>query len=142
MPKSKIAKSLEREGGRDSLFLHMLASDKIEIPDDAMAYFREHPDEVDEVTAATRVHRFFLWAGLGLGMLAVAISKILSLLPLEDYVGRGFEEFLVDIVFEGGVALIGAAITAYFMGILLNNQQERAKAFRKEIRRRLREETP
>ena len=105
-----------------------------------MDYFRRYPEEVDEVTAASRIHKLFLWAGLGFGLLAVAVSKVMSILPLEDYIGLGLEGFLVDIVFEGGVALIGAALTAYFLGVLLNTQQERAKLFRKEIRRRLRED--
>ena len=129
-----------READRESLFLEILTSSKVEVSDEAMAYFRKHPDEVDEVTAATRVHRFFLWAGIGVGMIAVALSKLIALLPLEDYLGTGGEEFVVDIGFEGGVALIGEALTAYFMGVLLNKQQERAVAFRKEIRRRLAEE--
>ena len=46
-------------------------------------------------------------------------------------------EFAVDIVFEVGVALIGAAVTAYLLGILLNQQQDRAAAWRSEIRRRI-----
>lgn len=140
MPKSDERESREREADRDNLFFELLTSDKIEVSDEAMAYFRQHPEEVDEITAATRVHKFFLWAGVGIGMAAVAVSKILSRLPLEDYIGAGLEDFLVDIVFEGGVALIGAALTAYFLGVLLNKQQERAKSFRKEIRRKLREE--
>ena len=142
MPNSKSTQNFERNARRDSLFLRMLTAEKIEISDEAMAYFRKYPEEVDEVTASTRVHKFFLWAGMSLGILAVAASKILSALPLERYLGPGIEAFFVDIVFEGGVALIGAALTAYFMGILLNAQQERAKAFRKEIRRQLREDTP
>jgi hypothetical protein len=35
------------------------------------------------------------------------------------------------------VALIGAAVTAYLLGILLNRQQENAAAWRSEIRRRI-----
>ena len=142
MPNSKSTQNFEREARRDSLFLRMLTAEKIEISDQAMAYFRKYPEEVDEVTASTRVHKFFLWVGMSLGILTVAVSKVLSGLPLERYLGPGIEAFLVDIVFEGGVALIGAALTAYFMGILLNSQQERAKAFRKEIRRQLREDMP
>lgn len=138
----KQSKNKDREADREALFFEILTSGKIEVSDDALAYFRKHPEEVDEVTAATRVHMFFLWVGLGVGVLAVAMSKILSQLPLEDYIGTSFEEFLVDLVFEGGVALIGAALTAYFLGVLLNRQQERAKAFRKEIRRKLREAAP
>ncbi|MDX8347524.1 hypothetical protein SLH49_05945 [Cognatiyoonia sp. IB215446] len=131
-----------READREALFFEILTSNKITVSDEALAYFRKHPEEVDEVTAATRVHMFFLWVGLGVGIVAVAMSKLLSALPLEDYIGGGFEEFLVELVFEGGVALIGAALTAYFLGVLLNRQQERAKAFRKEIRRKLREDAP
>jgi len=131
-----------READREALFFEILTSNKITVSDEALTYFRKHPEEVDEVTAATRVHMFFLWVGLGVGIVAVAVSKLLSALPLEDYIGPGFEEFLVELVFEGGVALIGAALTAYFLGVLLNRQQERAKAFRKEIRRKLREDTP
>ena len=38
---------------------------------------------------------------------------------------------------EIGVALIGAAVTAYILGILLNQQQDNAAAWRSEIRRRI-----
>jgi hypothetical protein len=42
--------------------------------------------------------------------------------------------YVVDIVFEAGAALIGAGITAYFMGVLLNNQQAKTKRWRKRLR--------
>lgn len=141
MPESQSKKHPEPRRDRDSLFLRMLAAENVEIPDETMAYFRKHPEEIDEVTAPTRVHMFFLKVGIGIGLLAVAASKGIAALPLERYLGAGVETFIVEIVFEGGIALIGAALTAYFMGVLLNAQQERARAFRKEIRRRLREET-
>ncbi|WP_068114762.1 hypothetical protein [Tropicimonas marinistellae] len=140
MPKRDGKIGLDREVDRESLFLQMLASERVEVSDQAMAYFREHPEEIDEVTANTRVHRFFLWVGMVLGILAVAASRLLSWLPFENLVGQGVESFISEIVFEGGVALMGAALTAYFMGVLLNAQQKRAAAFRREIRRRLRED--
>lgn len=140
MPKTSEPEITKRAGDRDNLIFEILTSDKVEISDETLAYFRLHPEDIDDVTDTTRVHRFFLWAGVSVGLIAVAVSKLLSRLPLETYIGSGFEEFLVDIVFEGGVALIGAALTAYFLGILLNAQQKRAKSFRKELRRRLREE--
>lgn len=141
MRKTKGKHDIGRKSDRDSLFLRMLAAEKIEISDEAMAYFRKYPDEVDEVTAPTRVHMFFLWVGIGIGMLAVALSKIVAALPFDHYLGESVETFVVEIIFESGIALIGAALTAYFLGVLLNAQQERARAFRKEIRRRLRKET-
>ena len=50
---------------------------------------------------------------------------------------ESFGEFTIDIVFESGVALIGAAVTAYILGILLNQQQENAAKWRAEIRRKI-----
>ena len=52
---------------------------------------------------------------------------------------EGYRAFVIDIVFEVGVALIGAAVTAYILGILLDQQQENAAKWRAEIRRRLAE---
>ena len=37
------------------------------------------------------------------------------------------------------MALIGAAVTAYILGILLNQQQDNAATWRSEIRRRIAE---
>ena len=105
--------------------------------DEDLAYFRDHPDEIDEVTAPVNVHKLFLWAGALLGIALVAASKMLGYGPLLDAVSAGVSEFVIDIVFEIGVALIGAAVTAYLLGILLNRQQEHAADWRAEIRQRL-----
>jgi hypothetical protein len=50
---------------------------------------------------------------------------------------ESFSDFTIDIIFEIGVALIGAAVTAYILGILLNKQQENAAKWRAEIRSRI-----
>jgi hypothetical protein len=50
---------------------------------------------------------------------------------------EALREFAVDVVFEIGVALIGAAVTAYILGILLNQQQENASLWRAEIRKKI-----
>ena len=52
---------------------------------------------------------------------------------------RRFPQHLAQVlaIFEVGVALIGAAVTAYILGILLNQQQDNAAAWRSEIRRRI-----
>ena len=52
---------------------------------------------------------------------------------------EAFGEFTIDIVFEIGVALIGAAVTAYILGILLNKQQENATRWRAEVRQKIKE---
>ncbi|MEM6850324.1 MAG: hypothetical protein AAF527_01295 [Pseudomonadota bacterium] len=52
----------------------------------------------------------------------------------------GLVEFVTDIVFEVGVALIGASIVTFMMGIVMNRQQKNALKWRDEIRRKIAEE--
>ena len=123
---------------RDRIFLKLyLKSSPGEVTDEELAYFREHPDQIDEVTAPVNVHKLFLWAGTVLGIICVAVSKVLKFQPLISGLSEGIREFVVDIVFETGVALIGAAVTAYILGILLDRQQENAAKWRVEIRKKI-----
>ena len=125
---------------RDRIFLKLyLKSSPGEVTDEELSYFREHPDQIDEVTAPVNVHKLFLWAGTVLGIICVAVSKVLKFQPLISGLSEGIREFTVDIVFETGVALIGAAVTAYILGILLDRQQENAAKWRVEIRKKISE---
>ena len=112
-------------------------SSPAELTDEDVAYFRDNPDLIDEVTAPVNIHKYFLWIGSLLGVLLVALSKVLKFNPILPELSEGFREFGVDIIFEIGVALIGAAVTAYILGILLNKQQDNAAEWRSEIRRRI-----
>jgi len=123
---------------RDVLFLKLfLKSSARDVTDEEVAFFREHPNQIDEVTAPVNIHKLFLWIGALLGIVFVGISKALDYSEILASMHEGVREFVVDIVFEVGVALIGAAATAYILGILLNRQQENAAEWRAEIRRRI-----
>jgi uncharacterized membrane protein YedE/YeeE len=123
---------------RDVLFLKLFfKTSPKDVTDEEVAYFREHPDEIDEITAPLHIHKLFLWLGLLLGTVLVGISKALNYSVILAVLRQGAREFVVDIVFEVGVALIGAALTAYILGIVLNKQQENAAGWRAEIRRRI-----
>ena len=101
---------------RDRMFIKLFfKSSPTEMTEEEVTYFRDHPELIDEVTAPVNVHKLFLWGGALLGTLFVGLSK----------------------VFEIGVALIGAAVTAYILGILLNQQQKNAAHWRAEIRGRI-----
>ena len=122
---------------RDRMFLKLfLKSAPDQVTDEEVAYFREHPEQIDQVTAPVNVHKLFLWAGALFGAGLVGVSKLIKFAGLV-VLSEGYHEFVVDIVFESGVALIGAAVTAYLLGILLNQQQDNAAAWRSEIRRRI-----
>ncbi len=124
---------------RDRILIKLLLKDRVEATPEEVAYFRKHPDEIDEITAPVTVHKLFLLFGTLLGVFLVWLSKIVNFSTIFRTLPDHVEEFLVDIVFEVGVALIGAAVTAYLLGILLNTQQKNAKRWRQEIRRRIRE---
>ena len=108
-----------------------------EVTEDEVEYFRDHPDELEEVAAPVSVHIVFLWLGTLLGLVLVGVSKLLNYSGVLDSLGTGGAEFVVDVVFEVGVALIGAAVTAYLLGILLNQQQRNVSTWRAEVRRRI-----
>ena len=108
-----------------------------DVTDDEVEYFRDHPDELEEMAAPVSVHLVFLWFGMALGLVLVGVSKLLKFSGVLDAVGDGGAEFLIDVVFEIGVALIGAAVTAYLLGILLNQQQRDVSTWRAEVRRRI-----
>ena len=129
----------KEKADRDRILIKLLLKDKVDATPEEVAYFRKHPDEIDEITAPVNVHKLFLLLGSLLGILLVWLSKILNFSTIFRKLPDHVEEFLVDIVFEIGVALIGAAVTAYLLGILLNTQQKNAKDWRQQVRRRIRE---
>ena len=125
---------------RDRIFLKLFLNAKAgDVSDEEVRYFREHPDQIDKLTAPVNVHLIFLWAGGLLGAACVAVSKLLKFSSALDFMSESFGEFTIDIVFEIGVALIGAAVTAYILGILLNKQQENATRWRAEVRQKIKE---
>ena len=122
---------------RDRMFLKFFFKSAPEVTDAEVDYFRDHPDQIENWTAPVSVHKTFLWGGALLGTAFVALSKVLKSFQLVAFMSEGLREFVIDIVFESGVALIGAAVTAYLLGILLNQQQENADQWRAEMRRRI-----
>lgn len=129
----------EKNEQRDRVFFKLfMKSATGGVTDEEVAYFRDHPDEIDEVTAPVAVHKLFLWVGALLGTLLVGVAKVIKFSQFAMF-SEGVSEFVIDMVFETGVALIGAAVTAYILGILLNQQQDNAANWRVEVRRRISE---
>ena len=66
----------EKNEQRDRVFFKLfLKSATSDVSNEEVAYFRDHPDEIDEVTAPVAVHKLFLWAGALLGTLLSAWPK-------------------------------------------------------------------
>ena len=123
---------------RDLIFLKLFLKAKAgEVSDEEVSYFRDHPEQIDELSAPVNIHLRFLWIGGLLGTGCVAISKWLKFSSVIDFMSESLAEFSVEIVFEIGVARIGAAVTAYILGVLLDNQQKNAAKWRAEIRTKI-----
>lgn len=124
---------------QDKLFIKLLFKSTSEVTDEEIEYYRKYPDQIDQVTAPLNIHKIFLWAGALLGVVVVAVAKFLKFSGSLDFLSEGVLKFVIDIIYETGIALIGAAVTAYMLGVLLNKQQENATKWREEIRRRIKE---
>ncbi|MDH2497926.1 hypothetical protein R4579_16950 [Acinetobacter baumannii] len=124
---------------QDTLFIKLLFKSSAKVTEDEIEYYRKYPDQIDQVTAPINIHKIFLWTGALLGIVIVAIAKFLKFSGNLDFLSEGILEFVIDIIYESGIALIGAAVTAYMLGVLLNKQQENAVKWREEIRKRIEE---
>ncbi|MBO1279485.1 hypothetical protein [Acinetobacter nosocomialis] len=124
---------------QDKLFIKLLFKSSSEVTEDEVEYYRKYPDQIDQVTAPINIHKVFLWTGAFLGIVVVTIAKFLKFSGTLDFLSEGVLEFVIDIIYETGIALIGAAVTAYVLGVLLNKQQENATKWREEIRRKINE---
>ncbi|RSN82888.1 hypothetical protein SB581_04890 [Acinetobacter baumannii] len=124
---------------QDTLFIKLLFKSSSKVTNEEVEYYRKYPDQIDQVTAPINIHKIFLWTGALLGILVVAIAKFLKFSGMLAFLSEGVLEFVIDIIYESGIALIGAAVTAYMLGVLLNKQQENALKWREEIRKRIQE---
>ncbi|MFW2075867.1 hypothetical protein ACG9Y7_20930 [Acinetobacter gerneri] len=124
---------------QDTLFVKLLFKSSPEVTNDEVDYYRKYPDQIDQVTAPINIHKIFLWTGALLGIAVVAVAKFFKFSGTLDFLSESILEFVLDIIYESGIALIGAAITAYILGVLLNKQQENALKWKKEIRRKIKE---
>jgi hypothetical protein len=122
---------------QDTLFIKLLFKSSSKVTKEEIEYYRKYPDQIDQVTAPINIHKIFLWTGALLGILVVAIAKFLKFSGMLAFLSEGVLEFVIDIIYESGIALIGAAVTAYMLGVLLNKQQENALKWREEIRKRI-----
>ncbi|MEM1362443.1 MAG: hypothetical protein AAGF94_12120 [Pseudomonadota bacterium] len=136
-------KEEERLAQRDALIWQRVwrgfSRTKPDVTDDEVAYFSAHPEEIEAAVAPGRIHQWFLLLGSAAGFLLLVVSKLIDYLRLTEWLGEFLNELIVDLLFEVGVALIGAAVTAYLLGVLLVVQQKNARIWRQELRRQIEE---
>ncbi len=123
----------------DSTLHRRLFRDAAAVSEEDVIYFRNHPNEIDEIASPVNIHRIFLLLGFLVGAVCVAVSKFAKHGHWLSAAHPAVEEFLIDVVFEIGVALIGAAIVTYILVIVLNEQQIIARKWRSNLRKKIRD---
>ncbi|MEO0606334.1 MAG: hypothetical protein AAF211_33200 [Myxococcota bacterium] len=129
-----------RDKAEGLLFMRILRSiggDRPVVTDEEVAYYREHPDEIDVATSPGQIHRQFLWLGSLTGLAAFVLAKVVAWSSAEEVLGEFVDNLVVDLLFEVGVAMIGASVTAYLLGVLLVESQKQARQWRQELRKRV-----
>ena len=100
---------------RDRFAHKLLFTEKTELNEQEVQYFKQHPEEIDEITAPVNAHKFFLWFGPLPGIGLVILSKLIEVQTLILSRSIHLRKVLVSIVF----------VTAYLLVILMNNQQKK-----------------
>ncbi|MDH3710183.1 MAG: hypothetical protein OER04_09870 [Cyclobacteriaceae bacterium] len=134
-PQKINLRSRERRIQR-KLILKNLRKTEIIISDDEVEFFRKYPEELELMTDTLAAKKLYLWLAAGFGFLLVALSIFFRFNPIigDDNLFHGF---FLDLTFEGGVALWGAAITVYLLEIVLDNQTDINEAYRQAVMKRI-----
>lgn len=135
----------DRDDIREHLYLRFIGrllsgDDRLGVSEDEVAYFRAHPEEIDDFSAPIAIHRVFLLTGIGAGATVATLARVVEAAGLLDVLPALVARIAIDLAFGVGVALIGASITAYFLGTLMNQQQRNAHRWRAELHARIAEQ--
>lgn len=106
------------------------------IDDETVNYYREHPDEIDAIEKEGRGHRLVLPIGFTAGLILVFASKLIRYWNLFGD-ALFFNEVIVDLAFELGVAIWGGVVTTAFLEIIEKRERKANQRFREEIVRRI-----
>ena len=104
--------------------------------DEQIRFFRKHPKELDIIFNRETVKLRMIGVMLTLAFVLVAGSKVVAY-----FYGEALDPFvsdvIVDLLFEFGAALLGGAVTVFFIEILQKRQFEENLRLRKEIEHRI-----
>ena len=116
-----------------------LRDKEIVITEEEVEFFKENPEELEDMTSTLTAKKLYLTLATLLGLFLVAFSILFRFYPL---INDGMiHSFIIDLAFEGGVALWGAAITVYLLEIVLEKQHEINSSYRREVLKRIKEKS-
>ena len=99
-------------------------------------FYRQNPDQIDEIEKEGRVHRLVLPVGFVAGLILVFTSKLIRFWNLFGD-ALFFNEVIVDLAFELGVAIWGGVVTTAFLEVIENRERKANQRYRAEILHRI-----
>ena len=125
---------------KDKLFFRLFfKKTKDLITPEELEYFKHHKDEIEEFSRPLNIHKYFLFIGVFSGIIIIGVSKFIDYTGMINFFGAGLKEFFIHIIYELGVALLGASATAYLLGVLLNRQRKNAIRWKIELTKMIEE---
>jgi hypothetical protein len=111
---------------------------ELEITDAEVEFFKKHPHELEILTDTGVIKRVYLVIAFAIGFILVCLSIILQSNRIYDLDGL-FNGLFVNLLFECGVALWGAAITVYLLEIVMERQEILNDRYKRIIQDRIKE---
>jgi hypothetical protein len=106
------------------------------ISKEELAFFRKHPELVQTLGSKKTIYKTVLVVVFVTGFFLVAISKILKF-GFADAANQKLVEFIVDLIFELGVALWGGVATTVLLQDLVKRQYSEGRRYQQEIMKQL-----
>lgn len=107
----------------------------MDISDDEIQYFSENPYELDRITSTVATQKIFLSLAGIIGTILVALSIVIR----SSSIAQLLNGFFTDLLFEGGIALWGAAITVYMLEIMMHKQELINRYYRRTVMKKIEE---
>lgn len=107
-----------------------------DLNDDDIRHFQTHPEELDLISSREMVQTKTLMRLVLLAIAFVAGSKLVAF-RFGDELGQFINDVVVDLVFELGAALLGAAATVYFLEMQQKKQFSQNMEFIRTVRKRM-----
>lgn len=113
---------------------------KKRIPKEELEFYRKHPGLVDAIGSEKTIYWSVLIYVFVTGFILVAISKGIKF-QFMNAENSGLVEFVVDLIFELGVALWGGVATTVLLQNFVQHQYKEGRRYQQEIMRELSEST-
>ncbi len=119
------------ESMRDAIFYKLMEGNR-DIAEEEVAYFRQHPEELDLILDKEVLHKRFLAVVFFIAVLIILGSRVAAVF-LGPMVGEFINHVLFDVISEFGIAIMGGVVTAYTLEVLRKNQFRRNVEYRRTM---------